>query len=89
MSVSDNLRADSLGPDPVLLVAEEQQQRPGQNHEETDRDGQDAVGHVHHVVSLASCVLVLLNLKYLESLKLHSVGFSLKCSNMLPATQCL
>ena len=69
MSVSDNLRADSLGPDPVLPVAEEQQQRPGENHEEADSDGQDAVGHVHHVVSLASCVLVLLNLKYLESVR--------------------
>ena len=65
--MSDNLRADSLGPDPVLPVAEEQQQRPGQDHDEADRDGQDAVGHVHHVVSLASGVLVLLNLKYLES----------------------
>ena len=87
MSVSDNLRADSLGPDPVLLVAEEQQQRPGQNHEEADRDGQDAVGHVHHVVSLASCVLVLLNLKYLESVRyVLFVGFSL---NNLPAILCL
>ena len=86
MSVSDNLRADSLGPDPVLPVAEKQQHRPGQDHEEADSDGQDAVGHVHHVVSLASCVLVLLNLKYLESVRyVLFVGFSYN----LPAIQCL
>ena len=49
----------------MFVVGEEEEKESGQDHQEAHHYGQDPVGHVHHVSSLGSCVLVLL---YLDNL---------------------
>ena len=49
----------------MFVVTEQEEEQSAQDHEETDHDGQDPVGHVHHVSSLGCRVLVLL---YLDNL---------------------
>ena len=49
----------------MFAVAEQEEEESAQDHDEAHHDGQDPVGHVHHVSSLGSRVLVLL---YLDNL---------------------
>ena len=49
----------------MFAVAEQEEEQSAQDHEEAHHYGQDPVGHVHHVSSLGSRVLVLL---YLDNL---------------------
>ena len=49
----------------MFVVREEEEEQSGQDHEEAHHYGQDPVGHVNHVSSLGSCVLILL---YLDNL---------------------
>ena len=53
-------RLDCLCCHPVFVAAEEEEEQSAQDHEEADHDGQDPVGHVHHVSSLGGRVFVLL-----------------------------
>ena len=49
----------------MFAVSEQEEEESAQDHDEAHHDGQDPVGHVHHVSSLGSRVLVLL---YLDNL---------------------
>ena len=56
---------DGLGCHPVLVVAEQEEEESPEDHEEAHHDGQQPVGHVHHVPGLRGRVFVLL---YLDNL---------------------
>ena len=44
----------------MFVVTEQEEEQSAQDHEETHHDGEDPVGHVHHVSSLGGRVFVLL-----------------------------
>ena len=61
----EQLQLDGLSCHPVFVVTQQEEEESAQDHDKAHHDGQDPVGHVHHVSSLGSRVLVLL---YLDNL---------------------
>lgn len=64
----------------MFVVTQQEEEESAQDHQEAHHYGQDPVGHVHHVSSLGSCVLVLL---YLDNLLVSLTSSEFRLRNYI------